>query len=176
MQRVRPLMKGATAVFVTATSFGGLPPDPSRGRSFSHLVTGRAYETCEMSCELVEPAQFDVSGWTSWSKVNQRRFFSRSHSKSWIDVYLPTDRADTYVNGWAIPVGTEIVVAQYESAQARRPESLSVMVKLRGDWFWGIYEPSGRVAREQGRIQRCIECHSNAGSDWLFRHVSAATR
>lgn len=77
----------------------------------------------------------------------------------------------------AMPVGSLIVKEKLKSPDAKQPTLLTIMRKREpgydvehGDWEYAVAEGSGLRIVEQGRIQRCIGCHSDqAKSDFLYR-------
>ncbi|MBI2825058.1 MAG: cytochrome P460 family protein [Planctomycetia bacterium] len=79
---------------------------------------------------------------------------------------------------------SSIVVREDYVDNADRPQSISVMYRVRGadpksgDWYWLKYTPDGKLARSAtagggrpiaGRVASCIECHQKAvGKDLVF--------
>jgi hypothetical protein len=33
------------------------------------------------------------------------------------------------------------------------------------DWWWGMYDKTGKIAEMSGKVQVCIECHQSLSSD-----------
>lgn len=136
-------------------------------------------EVEEQGEQAMEPAQIDVSSWRSWQNVTKERMLSEAHGNMWVEVYVPQAYANDYVAGAApAPEGMQIVMAHYTSQDAPEPESLALMVKMREDydpehqsWYYGVLAPSGDRAQMQGTLQACIDCHEQAGTDYLFRNI-----
>jgi hypothetical protein len=120
----------------------------------------------------------DCSDWRSWTKVNGARFLSKGHGGKWVDVYVEPQYVDAYKagEGAAHPVGMRVVKAGYKDQAGTQFEALTVMGKMKpgydaanGDWYYGVLMEDGRTAKMQGKIEMCINCHSQAsGRDYLF--------
>lgn len=122
------------------------------------------------------PCAGDTSGgvvscenWESWPQINEATFRSEGHQKAWVDVHVEPQFEAAYRAGVGpMPVGMRIVKAAH--AKGETPGNvigLTVMVKMKpgydaanGDWFYGVYDPSGTKASKQGRLEVCIDCHS----------------
>jgi len=107
--------------------------------------------------------------WPSWPRINQETFRSRGHRKALVDIHVETRFADVYRAGRGpMPVGMRIVKAAHAEVDGAPAEvtGLTVMAKMEpgydpehGDWYYGVYDPTGTVAQQQGKIAMCIGCH-----------------
>jgi hypothetical protein len=127
------------------------------------------------------PRALDVAGWRGWPKVNPRRFRSKGHGYLWVDVHVDAAHAAAYDDrAAAAPVGFQVVMAGYETADAATPTGLTVMAKMppghdadNADWYYAIYDPEGKTATLGGKLAPCIGCHVHARPrDFLFGVVA----
>lgn len=129
-----------------------------------------AVNPCGHPCGDADGEAPDVSGWGSWTKINDARFLSKTHNNTYVDVYV-----DAYRAGRG-EVGMTVAKVQYPSEAAAAPASITVMQKMQqgydagsGDWWYGVYDPDGRTAKMQGKVAACKNCHVNAGGgDYLY--------
>lgn len=119
----------------------------------------------------------DCSDWRSWTKVNNARFFSKGHGKKWVDVYVEPEFVDAYASGGsAMPSRMRVVKATYADEAGTKFEALTVMGKMEAgydadhaDWYYGVIAEDGVTAKMQGKLEMCINCHSQADTrDYLF--------
>jgi len=117
-------------------------------------------------------------GWAAWPQINDETFQSEGHQKAWVDVHVDAPFADAYRAGVIpMPVGMRIVKPAHAAASGAPGEvtGLTVMAKMEpgydpenGDWFYGVYDPTGTVAKKQGKLEMCIGCHGQwSGRDYL---------
>jgi len=118
-----------------------------------------------------------VTGWANWTKVNSRRFQSKSHGDAYVDVFVEAQYVDTYRSLEEVPAGMRVVKAQYREQVGGSPVGLTVMSKQgagfdseNGDWSYGVFDAAGGKASKQGKLASCIACHSGASdTDYLHR-------
>jgi hypothetical protein len=79
--------------------------------------------------------------------------------------------------GAPYPECAKIVKSHYFDVEGTQIDSLTVMVKMpsgydteNGNWWYGMYDKSGTIAKKQGRLfSACISCHRGAAkTDYLF--------
>ena len=99
-------------------------------------------------------------------------FMSRGHQKKPANVFTRAEHADWYralAEGTRpAPVGFQVVKAHYPDMSASKVAVVMVMTKMpagydpeHGDWFYGIYDPSGTRAMKAGKLEMCIDCHDS---------------
>jgi hypothetical protein len=120
----------------------------------------------------------DWSAWQSWEKLSAEPFPSEHGSAAFVDVYVSPDHVDAFTSlEGDMPQGMAIVKAAYGDAGGApgELEALTVMAKMEpgydpehGDWYYGVLDPSGATAMQQGKLQMCIGCHEGAGTDYVF--------
>jgi hypothetical protein len=108
-------------------------------------------------------------GWAAWPQINAETFQSEGHQSAWVDVHVDAAYADAYRAGVGpMPVGMRIVKAAHADAGKQPGEvtGLTVMAKMEpgydpdnGDWYYGVYDPTGTIAKKQGKLDMCIGCH-----------------
>lgn len=116
------------------------------------------------------------SDWQSFTKANDKRFFSKGHGKMYVDVYVESEHLGVYKAGTTAPVGMRVVKAQYKTADSADTVRLTVMRKEaagydveNGDWYYGVFDAKGEKAMKEGKIEMCIDCHDSASKrDYLF--------
>ena len=132
---------------------------------------GHAFDPCGST-----DAAVDCSDWPSWTKINSERFESDGHTSAWVDIYTESRYADAYrALAGPMSVGFRVVKAQYKTRDAAEPSGLTVMGKMEpgydpdhGDWFYGVYDPTGTKAIKQGKLDSCLECHdAEEATDYL---------
>lgn len=139
-------------------------------------------EAPEAAGEAEEPdpqeARDDVptlEGWQDWEEVSRERMFSEGHSDMYVEIYLPPDQVDAYLDEDAdIPADMTVVKPQYESETAEEPEDLTVMIRdedAETGWIWAMYSPDGAQVMDAGQIEMCTACHAAATDDMLFREL-----
>ncbi len=120
-------------------------------------------------CGGGDAAAVSCSDWASWTRINADTFRSKGHRDAWVDVHVDPPFADAYRAGVGpMPVGMRIVKAAHADVDGAPGQvtGLTVMGKMEpgydpehGDWFYGIYDPTGTVAKQQGKLEMCIDCH-----------------
>jgi cytochrome c553 len=116
-----------------------------------------------------EPDLSGYAGWPSWPRINEATFVSKGHGKAWVDVHVDPAFVDAYRAGAApMPVGIRVVKAAHDDVEGSPGEvtGVTAMTKMEpgydpenGDWFYGVYDPSGTVPKRQGKLAACIGCH-----------------
>lgn len=142
-------------------------PDSIAADEHAGKVTGKGAGTAVSDC----------STWRSWTKVSNARFVSKGHGKKWVDVYVEPQFVEAYMSGGAaMPAGMRVVKAGYADEAGTKFEALTVMGKMpagydpeHGDWYYGVLAEDGVTAKMQGKLETCIDCHSQADArDYLF--------
>ena len=120
----------------------------------------------------------DWAAWQSWEKLSAEPFESGGHQGAWVEVYVSPEHVDAFtaLDG-EMPRGMAIVKAAYadEGGAPGDLQNLTVMAKMdagydpeHGDWYYGVLDPSGATAMQQGKLQMCIGCHDGAETDYVF--------
>lgn len=127
----------------------------------------------EPELAMAQP-EFMVPGWQSWITVTERRLFSDSHSSMWVEIYVPSDFVEAYVDpDVPIPPGMRVVKAQYDGVDTVAPINITAMIRqehTESGWYWGVYAPDGTTAQLTGQIETCVGCHAHA-HEYLFRRT-----
>lgn len=111
----------------------------------------------------------------TWTKVNLHPI--KGHEKS-VNVYVNDQARDVYTAaaGGVFPVCAMIVKSHLLSAESNTVTEITVMVKMpagfdpeHNDWWWGLFDPSGKTATMSGKVPVCIACHQPAAKeDYVF--------
>lgn len=126
----------------------------------------------------------DFVDYAMWTKVNEHPILGH---ETWVDVYVDSLAEGTYLlaTGDTFPVCAKIVKTHLEDAESDTITAVTVMVKMpagydpeHNDWWWGMYDETGKVAEMSGKVQVCIACHQPASDvDYVFsKAVVAATQ
>jgi len=114
--------------------------------------------------------------WQEHTRLNKDVLDSASHN-AFIDIYANELGVKAYLDRVTkFPVGAELLKPLYRDAKREHLIRLVIMVKREagydsknGDWWYGVYDKTGKEAWYQGRIHSCIKCHQIAKeSDFLF--------
>jgi hypothetical protein len=120
--------------------------------------------------------------YTRFRRVTSLPYLSTVHGGRWVHVFVNEVGANAYVGGAAIPVGTVVVKASWESDAAGQPSSVAgplfVMEKRapgyapeHGDWWYAIHwaEPTPTQRARLGgpiywrgsspKVEYCTDCH-----------------
>jgi hypothetical protein len=120
--------------------------------------------------------QFTFPRWKSLHKLNTEALESNAH-RAWFDMYVNTLAKKAYVEKLSLfPVGSIVLKPLYPDSQRSETAKLTIMIKMEkgydtenGDWWYGVYDESGREGKHQGKIQSCIKCHTIAKeTDYMF--------
>jgi len=121
--------------------------------------------------------EVDFSGWDGWTKMSTSRHLSKGHGKSWVEVFVAPEIADTYRAATGpYPEGAKIVKAQYATEDSTEVQKITVMAKMtddydseNGNWYYGVFDASGSKAMMEGKLEGCIDCHDSASEkDYAF--------
>jgi hypothetical protein len=126
----------------------------------------------------------DFVDYAMWTKVNEHPIHGH---ETWVDVYVDSLAEGIYLlaTGDTFPVCAKIVKTHLEDAESDTITAVTVMVKMpagydpeHNDWWWGMYDKTGKVAEMSGKVQVCIACHQPASDvDYVFsKAVLAATQ
>jgi hypothetical protein len=117
----------------------------------------------------------DFSDYAGWTKINERPI--KGH-EIWVDVYVDDLAEEIYLSasGKTFPVCAKIVKTHLIGAESETVTAVTVMVKMpagydpeHNDWWWGMYDKSGKIAEMSGKVQVCIDCHQPvAEADYVF--------
>jgi hypothetical protein len=113
--------------------------------------------------------------YTTWTKVNPKPVPGH---ETYVNIYV-NDLAKgiyTSASGKTFPACAAIVKEQLASQTSTDVTALTVMVKMpagydpaNNDWWWAMYDPTGKVAQESGKLSVCSSCHQPAAaSDYVF--------
>lgn len=113
--------------------------------------------------------------WPNWTAVNAEPI--QGHDSEWASVFVNELAAPTYLSADSpYPICAQVVKPEYFDESATRAARLTVMVKMppgydpeHNDWWYGIYEGSGRLWSKKGLLPDCIACHQQAAeTDYMF--------
>lgn len=134
------------------------------------------------SCELrpdkdsIVVSEKSFAHWKEMIKLNLEIFESEAHD-AYVDIYVNELAKEAYEKRLPIyPIGAEVLKPLYGDTEKKRLARLVVMIKMQkgydsknGDWWYGVYDPSGTELWHKGRIQHCIDCHAVAKeTDYMF--------
>lgn len=151
----------------SAAGHGSTTPTPGAADEHAGKVSGPGAGT----------AMSDCSDWRSWVRVNDAPFVSKGHGGKWVDVYVEAANANAYrARTTPAPAGMRVVKAGYKDQGRTQFEALTVMGKMpagydpeHGDWYYGVLKADGKTALMQGKLEKCVDCHSQvAEHDYLF--------
>jgi len=120
------------------------------------------------SCSL------DFTNWREWYQLNEQPI--EGH-EVWVTVHLDEVAREPYSHAAVLmPECSRIVKAHLVSRSSPVVSRVTVMVKMpagydpeHGDWWYGMYDPEGKIPEMQGRVEVCIACHQGAAhADFLF--------
>src|SRR5690606_31531139 len=117
----------------------------------------------------------DFAEYASWTKVNPRPI--KGH-EMYVNVYVDELAKDIYLSasGRTFPVCSMIVKTHLTGADSDTVMAVTGMVKVpagydpeNSDWWWGMYDKNGKVAKMSGKVAVCIACHKPAAeADYVF--------
>jgi len=119
-------------------------------------------------------ASMDFQTWHTWTRVNDQPI--QGH-ELWVTVYLNDLAKEGYLSAtFPLQECAAIVKAHHAAQDSEDISNLTVMVKMpagydpeHGDWWYAMYDPTGRQAEFEGRVEVCIACHQAAADrDYLF--------
>jgi len=120
--------------------------------------------------------QRSFEDWREKIKLNLDAFESDAHN-AFVDIYVNELAKEAYEKRLDLyPVGSEVFKPLYNDNNRTHLARLAIMIKMQkgydsanGDWWYGVYDPSGTDAWHQGRIKHCIDCHAVAKeTDYMF--------
>jgi len=120
--------------------------------------------------------QFTFPRWKSLHKLNTEALESMDHN-AWFDIYINTLAKKSYLGKLSLlPVGSIVVKPLYPDQKRSETSKLTIMIKMEkgydrenGDWWYGVYDETGMEGYYRGKIQSCIECHTQAKeTDYMF--------
>ena len=117
----------------------------------------------------------DFADYASWTMVNTKPI--EGH-ESFVKIYVDDAAKDIYLSasGETFPVCSKIVKTHLVSEEDDTVTAITVMVKMpegydpdHNDWWWGMFDKDGEIAKMSGKVQVCIDCHQPAAdSDYVF--------
>ena len=120
------------------------------------------------------PCSMEFADWQDWYQLNEEPI--QGH-EVWVTIHLDQAAREAYPRA-AVPMPecSRIVKAHRVSQTSPVVSRLTVMVKMpagydpeHGDWWYGMYDPQGKIPEMQGRVEVCIACHEGAAqADYLF--------
>jgi hypothetical protein len=124
-------------------------------------------------CNFENPPSF--TDYASWTKFNDNPI--KGH-EVWANVYVNDLAQGIYLlaSGSVFPACSKIVKTHLEGPESEAIAAITVMVKMlpgydpdHNDWWWGMYDKTGKVAEMSGKVQVCIACHQPASeADYVF--------
>jgi len=115
--------------------------------------------------------------WRRWTKVTPNPIISKGHSGNWVGIYVDDLAKKTYLAATGpYPECARIVKPIYTEASGTEVQRLTIMVKMASgydpedaDWWYGMYDASGKSAIMEGKLAGCIICQRQAAAtDYLF--------
>jgi len=75
-----------------------------------------------------------------------------------------------------LPVGSIVLKPLFLDPQRSETARLTIMIKMEkghdrenGDWWYEVYDESGKEGWYRGKIKSCIKCHTQAKeTDYMF--------
>ena len=120
--------------------------------------------------------KFTFPGWRNLHKLTTEALESMDHN-AWFDIYINTLAKKSYLGKLSLlPVGSIVVKPLYPDQKRSETSKLTIMIKMEkgydrenGDWWYGVYDETGMEGYYRGKIQSCIECHTQAKeTDYMF--------
>jgi len=119
---------------------------------------------------------FIFSEWSKQIKLNKERMESEGHN-AFVDIYVNKKAEMTYrTRGKHYPVGSISYKPLFFKANSKTPSIVVIMKKMQkgydpkhNDWWYGVYDETGKEAYYKGKITSCIKCHAQVSqTDYLF--------
>ena len=128
-------------------------------------------------------AELDVGAdWKSYTQLNKEPFFSKTHGKRFVDLYVNDIALEAYKAGTEPPVGSVIVKTSWETADGKPTEvagPIFVMEKKpagfseeTSDWWYGLHwaevPPKWQTVMKASKVYwrtpskkvgYCVDCH-----------------
>ena len=131
-------------------------------------------------------ANMTFEGWRQWTSVTPVPVRSKGHSNNWVGIYVNKLAKATYLSASSpYAVCSKIVKPIYTDSSGEKIRKLTIMVKMspgfdpeNADWWYGVYDESGKDMWDEGKLSGCIICHKQAAdTDYLFSNdvISAGT-
>ncbi len=120
--------------------------------------------------------EFTFTNWKNLHKLNSETLHSMEH-RAWFDIYVNTLAQKPYVEKMSLfPVGSLVLKPLYPDEKRSETSKLTIMVKMEkgydsenGDWWYGVYDKTGRKGSHKGKVPSCIKCHVKAKeTDYMF--------
>ncbi len=117
--------------------------------------------------------------WKNLIKLNKTPMESASH-RAWIDLYVNKLAKDPYIKAQSrFPEGSIVLKPLFTDQNRTTIARLVIMMKMEpgydkenGDWWYGVYDETGREGWYTGKIKSCIKCHTHAKStDYMFSDI-----
>jgi hypothetical protein len=124
-------------------------------------------------------AEFIFPYWKQMHKLNTDPLESASH-RAWIDLYVNDLAKQPYeVNASSFPEGSIVLKPLFPDKERSSIARLVIMMKMQkgydsdnGDWWYGVYDETGKEGWHTGKIKSCIKCHTHAKStDYMFSDI-----
>jgi hypothetical protein len=109
--------------------------------------------------------------YATWTKINDQPILGH---ETWVNIYANDLAEGIYqsASGEVFPVCAKIVKTHLDDPKSDTVNTITVMVKMpagydpeHNDWWWGMYDKTGKIAEMSGKVQVCIECHQSLSSD-----------
>lgn len=119
----------------------------------------------------------DFADYATWTKVNPNPIDGHETK---VNIYVDDLARDIYLSasGEIFPMCARIVKTHLFVAadSSETITAVTVMVKMpagydpeHNDWWWGMYDSTGKSAQMSGKVQVCIACHQPAAAaDYVF--------
>ena len=94
-----------------------------------------------------------------------------------VSIYVDDRAKDKYLSASSpFPVCAKIAKAQVAELDPSFVRGFFVMVKMpagydpeHGDWWYAMFDGTGSVSRQTGKLEACIACHTQAAeADYVF--------
>ncbi len=121
----------------------------------------------------------DYASWPTFAE-NPSPKFSKAHMNMWV-VTFHNDIVTTAISAHTLPLPDgALIVKQNKMKADAPPQSLTMMSKQGGKWYWIQATPDGQVVTMDGMAQEgygapmCVKCHDDASNnDFVFTHSFA---
>ncbi len=119
---------------------------------------------------------FTFEKWRESILLNPVTLESESHN-AYVDIYVNKTAEAAYRERKTLfPVGSEVYKPLYPTPEKKEIALLVIMRKMapgydneHNDWWYGVYDGSGREGYHTGKIRSCIACHAQAReTDYMF--------
>jgi hypothetical protein len=161
---------------LSSSAVAGCGADPKSSSSNAKTVE----PTSETRAFMTAAADYET--WENFPEQTAPKL-SAGHGNMYVLAYY-NQQVDASEQSGTLPLvdGSMIVKENFKAASDSQPESLTVMAKKNGRWYWyeqdldaKILAPSGGEGLQGYDLSACAGCHeTKEANDYVFTHVFAA--